>query len=197
MSSGGSSPRLHVRWNLIRSEVEKVLEKYHDGSLPVNVEEIAGAMGVKIQPVDIQDDELSGFFFRDSQGGQAIIGVNKTQSKVRRRFTIAHELCHFWIHDSQDVRYDRKGNGYDYGRIMPRNADSSTGEKRDEVEANFFAAELLMPRSILADKLLAGKTLDFLETDTDDTIRKLAKEFDVSVQALTVRLVQLRIIEAF
>lgn len=32
-----------------------------------------------------------------------------------------------------------------------RNAESASGEKRDEVEANLFAGELLMPRRILID----------------------------------------------
>ncbi len=196
MSEGGS-PRLHVRWNMVRTEAESVLDKYHDGNLPVDVRAITEAMNIKIQPVEIEDNELAGFFFRDPESEEVIIGVNQENSPVRQRFTIAHELGHFMLHDSEDVRYDRKGSGYNFGRIMMRNAESSKGEKRDEVEANFFAAELLMPRKILVERLLTNKTLDFLETDTDDAIGQLAKEFNVSTQALTVRLVQLKIIEAF
>ena len=189
--------RLHVRWNLVRSTAESVLNTHHDGKLPVKVEKIARAMGIKVQPVEIADDELSGYFLRDAKTDEAIIGVNLNTSPARQRFTLAHELGHFLLHDTHDVGFDRKGYGYNYGRVMKRDADSKKGEKRDEVEANFFAAELLMPRNVLFERLVTGHAMDFLEEDFDATVSDLAKEFEVSVQALSIRLVQLKIIEAF
>ncbi len=72
-----------------------------------------------------------------------------------------------------------------------RDSKSSTGEHRDEIEANFFAAELLMPRDVLTKRLLSGKSGDYLEIEFDETLRELASEFGISQQALTVRLVRL------
>ena len=62
----------------------------------------------------------------------------------------------------------------------------------DEMEANLFAAELLMPLSFLtADvtKLVVD------QKSTEKKIEKLAKRYEVSQQALTVRLTSIGYIQ--
>jgi len=55
-----------------------------------------------------------------------------------------------------------------------------------EIEANQFAAELLMPRAMI-DALVTGP----VDVHDDDLLEDLASRFDVSVQALTYRLTNL------
>jgi Zn-dependent peptidase ImmA (M78 family) len=189
----GTQARANVRWQYVRSLAQGLL-KDHGEELPIDVEAMAERMNAKVQRVETEDDDLSGFLFR-GPGGETVIGVNASHHENRRRFTVAHELGHLLLHASEDIHVDRKGYGYGFGRAMNRDSVSSTGENRDEIEANFFAAELLMPRHVIVRELLDGKTLDFFEKDFDAAVRDLAKRFKVSSQALTVRLVQLKIIE--
>ncbi len=191
-----SSTRLHVRKKQIRGMVGRILEEHGFFSAPVDVEALAGKLGASVTKVETDDDELSGFIYRDPQSGQAVIGINKSHSPTRQRFTLAHEIGHLMLHSFDDLHYDRKGYGSEFGRVRKRDASSSTGENRDEVEANFFAAELLMPEELLHNELASREMHDFLEADFDSAVKLLAKQFKVSPQSLTVRLVQLGILSA-
>lgn len=70
-------------------------------------------------------------------------------------------------------------------RTNYRSAESSMATNIDEIEANFFAASILMPRRFLDD-------LNAVEAvEDDDKVRDLAKFFDVSRHAMSLRLVNL------
>jgi len=56
------------------------------------------------------------------------------------------------------------------------------------VEANGFAAELLMPAEFLSDDLRKLTLTDLLD---DRKMQQIAKKYQVSVQAMTNRLVSL------
>lgn len=73
-------------------------------------------------------------------------------------------------------------------RINWRNADSSTGVNWAEVQANYFAAELLMPTRFLLDDL------DY-ENLNDDLVIRLANRYQVIEQAMRNRLVNLGIVD--
>ena len=85
------------------------------------------------------------------------------------------------LHNYDEVHVDRSV-------IKLRSKNSSSGEDQEEVEANRFAAELLMPRELLSKDV--GKLLltDFLD---DRRMQQLAKQYGVSVQAMTNRLISL------
>jgi Zn-dependent peptidase ImmA (M78 family) len=57
----------------------------------------------------------------------------------------------------------------------------------EEIEANRFAAEILMPETLLSQKI-AGFELEYVDESNDRELTKLAKDFDVSKQALSIRL---------
>ena len=73
------------------------------------------------------------------------------------------------------------------GSVSTFVTDASKAENPEEIEANRFAAELLMPETMLTDDL-RGKKLDI---ENDELIRELADRYRVSPQALTYRLVNL------
>ena len=68
--------------------------------------------------------------------------------------------------------------------VLMRDTKAATGIELVEIQANQFAAELLMPQAKL-DEALASKPFDI---DDDDPIEELAKKFKVSKQALEYRI---------
>ena len=70
------------------------------------------------------------------------IEANLRHVNTRRRFTVAHELGHYCLHkDFLDAQ----------GMILERSARSVTIRDK-EIEADDFAAELLMPKSCFIKK---------------------------------------------
>jgi Zn-dependent peptidase ImmA (M78 family) len=149
---------------------------------PIPVERIARQAGavVSYQPFDAED--ISGLLYRTADSAP-VIGVNSNNAKVRQRFTIAHELGHLQLHEKQELILDR------HVQVNFRDSTSSTASNQEEIEANQFAAELLMPRALLERHLrvlLNGRPL----TD-NDLVGRLAARFEVSHQAMEFRLASL------
>lgn len=109
------------------------------------------------------------------------VWVNASEAPVRRRFTVGHELGHWVLHC-------RRGTTTAGGTVHCRDSEvreEVAGESAemaetylryppDELDANQFAAALLMPRAALADE--AG------ESD------ELARRLGVSAEALRKRM---------
>lgn len=174
-----------IRRKHIRSLAEQLLEAHGIESAPVKVAELATALGVRVQ-YEPTENELSGFLLRDLSRQKAIIGVNNGHSSNRQRFTIAHELGHYLLHEQEKLHVDR---GY---QIQLRHGNSSKGESEEEKEANLFAAELLMPACFIQQDLAEVKGLDL---ENDAMIADLATKYGVSTQAMTFRLAYLGYIQ--
>jgi len=167
-----------IRRRKIRELVKTLLKEMKVTNAPVPVWEIARMKGAKIV-IEALDGDLSGFLYQDSS--QKIIGVNTQQATVRQNFTVAHELAHLLLHDQEGpLHVDRA-----FQTIRMRDDVSSQGVDQDEIEANFFAAEILMPEKFLRHDLAGRDSLDLYE---EDFIPELTKKYGVSVQALTFRL---------
>lgn len=166
------------RYSLIVREATELLAKLEITEPPIAVDRVAIFIGAKIVFNDFQQ-EISGLLFRE--GDQLIIGVASEQSQVRQRFTIAHEVGHALLHNLQNVHVDKAFN------VMFRSTASSDGQDILEIEANAFAAELLMPE----DMLSADLTNVPLDMENGEQLSHLANRYEVSVQALTYRLLNL------
>jgi Zn-dependent peptidase ImmA (M78 family) len=140
--------------------------------LPINVDKLAKKMGVGVEASNF-NDEVSGLFVMKDD--KPFIAYNLSQSRKRRRFTIAHELGHYILHSKSKSLFIDKNNS-----VMYRNSESSTGEFLKEREANAFAAALLMPIPLIASEIK--------DLDGDDIVEKLASKFNVSTQAMSFRL---------
>ncbi len=187
-----------VRRRHIRSVVEQLLDAHNLYAVPVDVAHIATALNVQIHNDTAAADNLSGFLLRDVNNRRALIGVNSTHTPTRKRFTVAHEIGHLLLHEGEVLHVDQR-NGIDLGfRIKRRDLASSLGTDEEEQEANFFAAELLMPSSLLEADLLEIKAAmpeDEGEALEDEVlVEKLAVRYEVSVQAMTLRLTNLGLI---
>ncbi|WP_174076720.1 ImmA/IrrE family metallo-endopeptidase [Agrobacterium tumefaciens] len=157
----------------------ELLAQFNVLSAPVPVDRIVRGMGITVQYAPF-DGDLSGMAF--VKDGKKVIGVNSLHSVTRQRFTIAHELAHFVLHLE---RLETKVH-VDKG-VLRRDTLASEGTDDVEIEANTFAAEFLMPKSLLVTAL-AGKNLDL---EDDEAIASFAKKFKVSPMALQYRLQQL------
>lgn len=167
----------------IESEVVDILGKFNVTKAPVPVEKIALKMNLSVTPADLGPGVSGALMISD---GKASIGVNQMESKVRRRFTIAHELGHYILHRySQNLFIEKK--------VFLRDEGSSTGEEKKEREANSFAAALLMPESFLRLEIDRAIKSDSLQND-EALIAFLARKFDVSEMAITYRLMNLNYI---
>jgi Zn-dependent peptidase ImmA (M78 family) len=144
--------------------------------------QIAKSHGVRIFYKSL-DDDISGFLYRDLS--EAVIGVNTHHAPVRQHFTVAHELGHLLLHEQEQLHVD---HGF---RVRLRDDVSSQGVDDAEREANFFAASLLMPGEFL-DRDLDRDWIDLLD---DDFLRDLARQYEVSTQALVNRLKNLGYIQ--
>jgi Zn-dependent peptidase ImmA (M78 family) len=173
-----------IRRKQIRAVVEDLLEKLGLERGPVPVDKIATSLGIEIT-LDEVDDGLSGFLLRDKKVGRTVIGANKSHHKNRQRFTIAHELGHYLLHEGELVHLDEELGSF---AVDFRDHVSSKGEDVNEKEANYFAAELLMPAKFLKQDL-EGKHFDLLGDSA--ALEGMAKRYKVSLQALTFRLTNL------
>jgi len=162
----------------VEREVRKLLTEAGVKAPPVPVKKLARMQGAKVrfEPYEDDDQGLSGILFRE--GDKKIIGVNSLHAPVRQRFTIAHEIGHLVLHD-EDLFVD--GAAY----TISRDRKSSRAIDQKEIDANQFAACLLMPKGFLAQRLEKGKAVALSK------LYELAEEFRVSAEAMTFRLTNL------
>ena len=159
-----------------------VLRAANIDALPVPVDEIARSLGADVT-YEAYDGDVSGMIYR--YDGHAVIGVNSTHAPTRQRFTVAHEIGHYVLHDGQPMFIDRF-----LTRVNWRNGESNT----EEIEANQFAAELLMPREFVArevDRALTKRRT----TDAQSLASQLARIFNVSPQSMEYRLANLGVLD--
>jgi len=165
-----------------------LIRKYGINEPPVPVEDIAGGEGAMIVRNNFDGSE-SGFALRD--GKRIIIGINTRTSRKRQRFSIAHEIGHVILHPLSPLIVDHSV------RMDWRDDVSSLGTNAQEIEANAFGAALLMPQDMVIDHVQkyisraprpgAGSSW------RDELVSGLAREFDVSTEAMGFRLINLGI----
>jgi predicted transcriptional regulator len=139
---------------------------------PVPLREMAAELGLSVNTEADLAPEISGQITRVRRAGgdRYHIDVNRRDSGVRRRFTLAHEIAHFLLHREyldDELTDDR----------MYR---SRLGD-RMERQANRLAAQLLMPANLVRVAWSAGAR----------DVAGLAGTFDVSAQAMEIRLGEL------
>jgi Zn-dependent peptidase ImmA (M78 family) len=164
--------------NEIEQKAEEILSESGQRTIPVPVEEVAAHFKLRIGKA--ASTNFSGLLIR--KDGAALIGINSTENPRRQRFTIAHEIGHFFLHPNADVLVDYRSN--------------SKGTRRTpkEKEADIFAASLLMPRQELVKdfmKVAGGVLTD--EEQTKKVVSLLATKYEVSDEAMNIRLLGLGI----
>lgn len=151
---------------------EMQIVQKHAAVLPVNVQAIIEELGI-VYLEEPMDPASSGRI--DYNDPFCTITINSLEGPQRRRFTAAHELGHYLLHrDLMDGKghldrlYSEGGRDNPYAPLSPEH----------EVQANQFAASLLMPEKILRSRY----------DRANDNVRELADLCAVSPMAMRIRL---------
>lgn len=150
----------------------------HLTSVPINVEQIIRDLGITLKKNADLPANISGHIRPVS--GKYEIASSKADHYFRQRFTMAHELGHFLLHQ------DMIGEGVDDNamyRSTPEGDFYNTAiEKFHEMQANSFAASILMPEELLRQEVAT------LREDGYVRLKALAAKFQVSPSAMRWRL---------
>jgi len=176
----------------IENKALEILDKYKLGKkAPVDIFKVAKKIGLEVYG-DTLNEDISGILFIEK--GQGKIGINSSHPPVRKRFTIAHEIGHFVLQHNRKNQFFIDESNKHMSMKFHRDSNSSTGEMRQEREANAFAAAILMPEKLL-QKEVENFNFDlsnpYGNTTEGDDLDRLAEKFVVSSQAMAFRLANL------
>lgn len=159
----------------IELKAEEILQTLGIKNTPISIEEIASKLQIKISRAPSKD--FSGLLIR--KDGHALIGINNSEAPTRQRFTIAHELGHFFLHPRKDTFVDYRNNKKDMVRTVI------------EKQADMFAAALLMPRTLIEKdfRILIKKGFGEVE------LASIAGKYQVSEDAMKFRLLNLNFLK--
>ncbi len=164
----------------IEKKVDSLLIEYDIKKAPVSVSRFAKKSSLQLIPYEFGEGISGALLIED---GKATVGYNPKESKVRQRFTIAHEIGHYILHRQNSPIF------YDKAQILFRDENNSSGQRKER-EANAFAASLLMPKSMINKELSAIRN-DKIGITDEEIIKELASRFEVSQIAMTYRLANL------
>lgn len=153
--------------------VGKILKAEPNLALPVPIDELAIQLDIK-EIRDVPSETFEGGLITDTTRSAGYILVNRNSIRGRRRFTIGHELGHFLM-----TTHKPPSGGFQCSRADMRRWDSKDGAPavRMEVEANEFAALILMPPPLWRRELAKFRDPNLAQ------VVQLAEKFDVSKEA--------------
>lgn len=164
----------------IEQQAQDLLERVNIQTVPVAVDKIAHTLGARVF-YSALDEELSGMvYIKDSI---PIIGVNSLHHPHRQRFTLAHEIGHLYMHEEEIRRAVHVDKRF-VESVLWRDSRSSRGVDEKEIEANQFAAALLMPADMLLNELERAE----LDVEDERALDELARCFKVSKATLQYRI---------
>lgn len=139
-----------------------------DAPEDIRIEAIAQHCGATVlyEPLEGSDARIIGFNHR------AFITVNSGTTVARQRFSAAHELGH-WM-------WDRGRTAFACGQSQPESVSEDDPERR----ANRYATDLLLPAGMFTRRM-EEQALGFAN------VQRLAQDFQTSVTATAIRLVEL------
>ncbi len=158
---------------------DKLLRSTKYNTIPVDIVKLLQELDFTVG-TQILDDDFCGYIAIDKStserfNSKGIIAVNKNDNIGHKRFTIAHELAHY-IFD-----YNPKNESY-YNTYKTNDVQTE-----EEIRANKFAANLLMPSNEFIDEYNSVR-----ECDTN-IVASLAEKFKVSAKAITKRMEELNL----
>ena len=164
---------MYEKYKKARDLSWEILLKADITSLPVDLNKVLKEIDVKAilycdAFFDADSPKLSDGFVTKIGGKKAIYLNEQKGTTQRRRFTLAHELGHIVL-------------DHPINPIIYRNSEIDEGQKPEEVQANVFARDLLMPAGVLAA----------LHVTTVDEIIRICNVSRVSAQIRLERLTEL------
>lgn len=157
---------MSIRAHFVRKTAQKVLKESKITAPPVDLLTILQAHGIQYEEMDDFPDTVDALIIE--RGRETYAAVNGRQHLHRRRFSLAHELGHFFLHRG----------GYGSGPVVtiddpPSEEDLVPTKDPAESEADMFAGELLVP-------------LVMLKTHARKGVAELSRIFLVSEHVISV-----------
>lgn len=173
-------PRIQAELQSPQMEARIMLKEYlvdddNQITFPVDLNYIAEELAISVKTA-VLDKNVAGLIVKTSDDEPVQVMLNSSDGTKRQRFTLAHELGHY-IKRTKGPEAEGLIGFVDY-----RDEMSGRGIDPEEVWANGFAAELLMPSFAVREFWSVG-----------DSVTKMAKAFGVSQTAMEVRLSSLRL----
>lgn len=169
-----------------RNEIEKkateILRDHNLLNIPIDPLKVAKALGIKVMNAVFSEQDKSGVVVK--RGDNLSILLNSNESPARKRFTIAHEIGHSILHMKIEGDCDFIDEEENFRTKDTSESNKWTDDKRREWEANIFASALLMNEELIKKKWKEYKDSNML-----------AWLFQVSPQAMIVRLTQIGLLE--
>lgn len=141
-------------------------------SFPVDPYLIAARMGLRVEHRVGLPHNVDGLLLKESPDTPVLAIINHDRSPNRQRFTLAHEIGHFtYIQENEPEKL------VGLGLVEYKDEVASLGTDKREVDANTFAANLLMPEAVVRLWNYEGRSRE-----------QMALGFGVSLQAMGNRL---------
>ena len=122
------------RYSHATKVAQKILKEIQINNPPVDINNILQHLGINLLPYAFPE-KVSAILLKENN--MFVVGVNDKHHPNRQRFSIAHEIGHFLIHKDRPFV-----DSFTAGETFYRDG---IGDEKLEKEANFFAANLLMP----------------------------------------------------
>lgn len=152
------APDPHVlSYDDLRQEAAEFREEYTEGEIPVDVERIVDVeLGLDIVPVPHlrYGHDIDGFLSGDRSRIYVDKGVYDHNVLYRYRFTLAHEIAHYHLHEDlfESAEFDSVEEWKDFLGDM-----SDESHSWYEWQGYAFGGLLLVPREPLAEQLEEAK----------------------------------------
>lgn len=169
---------------ILADEILKIYG-YVGKSAPTPIVRIAHDFGFATYKAEDIPEDISGNIFiggttKEDYGTDKVIIVGEDEPLPHQRFIVAHELAHYLMDYIGNEEYQKDGT------IFSRTYPKVNHDSPEEIRADRFAAELLMPKKVfLAEYVKAMKLSDFSK---EYTIPYLAKLFNTKESCIQRRI---------
>jgi Zn-dependent peptidase ImmA (M78 family) len=142
---------IRPRTQFIRKAAIELLKRCGIKDPPVDLIIITERLGLIYEEIDYFPEDVDALIIPIND--RIVAAVNMKQSRVRRRFSLAHEICHHLYHSDrlvlEEVQTIDSSEVYEEHR-----------SRKDpyEAEADIFAGELLVPLPMLKKAYRPGQT---------------------------------------
>lgn len=153
--------------NIIIKKTNSLLNNFgynNEADTYVDISKLAVSEGFKVGETSRIGFKEDGFIAISKDKSNKIIGVNSNRTFEEKRFIVAHELAHYYLHYIDSTLE---------GMIMHR--EQVKGKDENENDADFFAACMLMPAQSFKTQFEKLKLRGYGETDVIDKLQLIYK----------------------
>ncbi|TZG33474.1 ImmA/IrrE family metallo-endopeptidase [Agrobacterium sp. B1(2019)] len=185
----------------IKSSVREVLKLVDYRGGPVDLEHICSALSIDLQYSDQEVHDTDGTpILGSAHFHRKVISINSHGNRNRERFTLGHEIGHFFLKHQQ---YLSSENIIERDLLINKEMDASFNLERLEYQANSFSSNLILPDDFF--KLKTAQFRNFLEirdrghgyifvddqpcnyTIYEQLLAALSTHFEVSKQVIQIK----------